>query len=195
MSPNPLAVEPLSNAAQTGLRLPVILFALVGAVLALVFLRRWGVLSAVLAAVGMFVVAVDQIVNVIWAYTTSQQVKEPGDNSVKIITTQNRFTIADAVLISIGVALLVVALAVHRRVGGSPAAGYPAPYGSPPAGVPGYGVPGYGPPPGYGSVPSPGSTPAGYGAPQGYPSGPPSSGAPSSGAPSSGAPAGSSSAE
>jgi hypothetical protein len=156
MSTNLAAVQPLSDSTQLGLRIPVILFALAGMVLALVFMRRLGVLSAVLAAAGIGFVLVDQVVNVVWAYTTSAQAKESGDNFEKIITTQNRFMIADAALITIGVALLVVALAVHRRVPASPGPAYAAPSYPPPS----YAPQGYGPPPpGYPAPPPSGFPP------------------------------------
>jgi hypothetical protein len=153
MSTNLAAVEPLSTGVQTALRIPVILFALAGIVLALVFARRLGIAAAVLTAIGSAVVTADQVLNVLWAYTTNAQSKETDITADKIIGTQNTFAVIDAVLITIGIGLLVVGLAVHRRTPGAPSApGYAAP-SYPPA----YAAPGYGPPP------------PGYGPPQGYP--------------------------
>jgi hypothetical protein len=154
MSTNLAAVEPLSNGVQTALRLPVILVALAGIVLALAYVRRLGVLSAVLTAIGLAVVVADQGLNVVWAYTTTAQGKEADITADKIIGTQNTFAVVDAVVITIGVALLVVALAVHRRVPGSPPPPPPA-YAAPSYAAPGYGPPppGYGPPPAYPAPP------------------------------------------
>src|SRR2546423_7362489 len=127
MSTNLAAVEPLSNGVQTALRLPVVLFALAGIVLALVFVRRLGVAAAVLTAIGSAVVTADQVLNVVWAYTTTAQGKEPDITADKIIGTQNTFAVVDAALITIGGGLLGVGLAVHRRGAGPP----PPPPGAP----------------------------------------------------------------
>jgi hypothetical protein len=157
MSTNLAEVTPLSTGTQTALHIPVILFALAGAVLALVFMRRLGIAAAVLIAMGSAGVALDQILNVVWVYTTSAQAKEPDITTSKIISTQNTFAVVDAVVITIGIALIVVGLAVHRRVPGPVAA--PA-YGASPYPPPAYGAPGYGPPPGYPTPPSPQPPPA-----------------------------------
>src|SRR5256885_1942535 len=115
MSTNPAAIQPLSDSTQLGLRLPVILLALVGVVLALVFIRRYGALSAILGALGSAVVAVDQILNVIWVYTTTAQSKQEGISADTVVSTQNGFAILDAVLITIGVAVLLAGFLVRRR--------------------------------------------------------------------------------
>jgi len=115
MSTHPAAIQPLSDSTQLGLRLPVILLALVGVVLALVFIRRYGALSAILGALGSAVVAVDQILNVIWVYTTTAQSKQEGISADTVVSTQNGFAILDAVLITIGVAVLLAGFVVRRR--------------------------------------------------------------------------------
>jgi hypothetical protein len=146
MSTNLAEVAPLSDSVQMVLRIPVILLTLAGLVLALVLARRFGVLSAVLAATGSAVVAADQIVNVAWAYTNTALSHDTGTNFDKVVSTNNLFTVVDAVLITIGIGLLVFAYVVRRPVHQAPPA-YPAP---PPA----YPTPGYGqPPPGYPAPP------------------------------------------
>lgn len=148
MSTNPGAVTPLSDSTQLALRLPVILFAFAGLVLALVFIRRFGVPSAVLGALGGAVVAVDQIVNVVWVYTTTAQSKQEGISADTVVSTQNRFAILDAVLITIGIALLLAGFVVRRRAAAAPVPppwGFPPPPGPPSAFPPG--PSGFPPPP------------------------------------------------
>jgi uncharacterized membrane protein len=154
MSTNPGAVTPLSDSTQLALRLPVILFALAGVVLALVFIRRYGVLSAVLGAIGSAFVAVDQIVNVVWVYTTTAQNKKEGISFDTVVSTQNRFAILDAVLITIGVGLLLAGFVLRRRAAASSppppfAPPWPGPSGFPPPPPPGFPPPpsGFPPPP------------------------------------------------
>ena len=175
MSPTLAEVTPLSTGTQAALHIPVILVALAGVVLALVFARRLGLPSAILAALGSAVVAGDQTVNVIWAYATNAEAERQA-TSAEIITTQNSFAIVDAVLITIGVGLLVVALALVRRKAG-PAPSYAGPSHAPQSyPAPAFPAPGYGPPqPGYGP-PASGFPPPPATAPPYAPPSPPSPG-------------------
>src|SRR5256885_8749828 len=172
MSTNPAAIQPLSDSTQLGLRLPVILLALAGVVLALVFIRRYGALSAILGAIGSAVVAVDQIVNVVWVYTTTAQSNKEGVSADTVILTQNRFAILDAVLITIGVAVLLAGFVVRRRAVAGALPPWLGPPGFPPPGPQGFppGPPsGFPPPAGQGLPPPPpprARAPAGAGRPR-----------------------------
>jgi hypothetical protein len=158
MSTSPGAVTPLSDGTQLAMRLPVILFALAGLVLAFVFIRRYGVLSAVLGAIGSAFVAVDQIANVVWVYTTTAQNKKEGISFDTVVATQNRFAVLDAVLVTIGVGLLLAGFVLRRRA----ATGTPAPWSGPPGFFP------PGPPPAFPPPGPPGFPPG----PSGFPPGP-----------------------
>lgn len=116
------AVEPFSNSVQIGLRVPVIVIALAGVVLALVLLRRIGAPAAILGALGSLVVAVDQIVNIAWVLHLSSLADVDGFDADGYNTTNNAYTVADPLLITLGVALLIAAVVTKR-----PAAGAPAP--------------------------------------------------------------------
>jgi hypothetical protein len=165
-------MAPLSNGVQTGIRVPVILIALAGVVLALVGIRRLGVGAAVLGALGSLFIAVDQIVTIVWVLHLSSIAKNTDSDIDTLNTANNAYTIADAVLITIGAALVVAALVVRR---GAPQATVPPfppqPYAAPPP---------YGPPQPY-AAPSP------YGSPQQLPYGgpptPPPPGMPPQGMP------------
>ncbi len=120
------AAEPLSNGVQVGLRIPVILIGLAGVVLMLIFMKRLGVVAALLGALGSFLIAVDQIINIVWVvHTTSLATSEDFDaehfNSVT-----NIYTFTDVALITIGTALVVLAIVVRRPASSVPAQpGYP----------------------------------------------------------------------
>ena len=109
------AAEPLSNGVQVGLRIPVILIGLAGVVLMLIFMKRLGVVAALLGALGSFLIAVDQIINIVWVvHTTSLATSEDFDaehfNSVT-----NIYTFTDVALITIGTALVVLAIGFGGR--------------------------------------------------------------------------------
>jgi hypothetical protein len=142
-------VEPLSNGVQVGLRLPVILLALVGAVTVLVLVRRVGVAAAVLAGLGSLFIAADQVVNIAWVLHTNTLIKESDPDINGLNTLTKLYTFADVALITIGVALVIVAIVVRRpapSVMAAPTVGpgmaHPRPPGSElPAGFPAH--PGY----------------------------------------------------
>nr|BFE57392.1 hypothetical protein GCM10020063_019180 [Dactylosporangium thailandense] len=121
------SVEPLSIGVQIGLRVPVILVGLAGVLVALLMIRRLGVLSGLLGAAGSLVIAADQAANIVWILHL-RSLTSGGDLDIDTFNTANNaYTIADVVLITIGVALVVASFAVRRT---APA---PAPYFGPPA--------------------------------------------------------------
>lgn len=134
------ATQPLSDAVQTGIRLPVILIALAGVVLALVMMRRLGVVAGILGALGSLFVAIDQTVNIAWVLHVSSLAERSDVNPDDVTSLSNVYTILDAVLITIAAALLVATFLTRRS--GQPAtavtvpaqAAYPAgPFGAAPA--------------------------------------------------------------
>ncbi|MFI5916693.1 hypothetical protein [Dactylosporangium sp. NPDC051541] len=137
-------VEPLSVGVQIGLRVPVILIALAGVLLALLMLRRLGALSGILAAAGSLLIAADQAANVLWILHV-RSITSGGDLDIDTFNTvNNAYAVADAVLITIGVALVVASLLVRRSAAdGSPAGlgagAAPAPWS--PAPPPAWGPP------------------------------------------------------
>src|SRR5438270_607132 len=148
------AVAPLSNGVQVGLRIPVVLVGLFGVVFVLVIMRRVGPVAAVLGALGSLFIAGDQIMNIVWVLHVSSLAKESDFNADQFNSVNNAYTIADAMLITIGAALVVVAIVVRRPGAGpaqagfpggfAPAQGYqaPAPYpGYPPPAFPGQAPP------------------------------------------------------
>lgn len=135
-----VSVEPLSNAAQVGLRIPIILIALAGAVIALILIRRLGVAASILAAAGSLFVALDQIVNIAWVLHTNDLIKKSDPDIDHINAVTKLYTFADVALITIGVALFVAALVARRSVSttaavpmagpvAAPGPAYPAPPG------------------------------------------------------------------
>ncbi|WP_433062438.1 hypothetical protein [Dactylosporangium sp. CS-033363] len=143
------SVEPLSIGLQIGLRVPVILVALAGALIALLMLRRLGALSGILAAGGSLLIAADQAANIAWVLHL-RSMTSGGDLDIDSFNmVSNAYLIADAVLITIGVVLVVASFAVRRPASGpgfavaGPAG--PVAFGGPgPAPQPG---PGFGGPP------------------------------------------------
>jgi hypothetical protein len=119
-------VEPFSDSVQVGMRLPAVLVALAGVVLALVLIRRFGVLAGILGALGSLFSAADQVVNIAWFLHMTQLWNTHADadsyNSV-----DNAYFVADVVLATLGVALLIGAFAAAAlRRGAAPTpAGYP----------------------------------------------------------------------
>ncbi|MFG2045301.1 hypothetical protein [Dactylosporangium sp. NPDC048998] len=143
-------VEPLSTGVQIALRVPVFLIALAGVLLALLMIRRMGVLGGILAAAGSLLIAADQAANVAWVLHL-RSMTSGGDLDIDTFNTvNNAYLVADAVLITIGVALVVASFVVRRPSPAGPvvAVGAPAPgFGSPvvpPA--PGFGLPPGSPP-------------------------------------------------
>jgi hypothetical protein len=199
MSITPVAVDVLPDSVQISLRVPVMLLALAGVVLALVAGRRLGALAAVFGAIGSGLLLVDQIVDATWVPVLNALAKDANSTPDEYATTTNLYTVADIALITIGAAFLVFAFFVRRPADRKAAPGYLtgsfATPGFPPAGQqqpagfvpPGQGyappAPGYPAQPGYllppGAPAQPGApgqpgSPAqpGYGAPPGYPTGP-----------------------
>ncbi|WP_432968597.1 hypothetical protein [Dactylosporangium sp. CA-233914] len=177
------SVEPLSVGMQVGLRVPVILIGLAGVLMALLLVRRLGALSGILAAAGSLLIAADQAANIAWVLHV-RSLTSGGDLDIDTFNTvSNAYLVADAMLITIGVALVVVSLLVRKP--SSPGAAVAAGPGFPPAG------PGFGLPPGPGSpasgFPTPGAPSPGFPAPGAASPGFPSSGAASPGFPAPGA--------
>src|SRR4051794_8209416 len=104
------AVAPLSNSVQVGLRVPVILLALAGVVLILVAMRKIGPVAGVLGALGSLFIAIDQTVNILWVLHISVLADADDISSDSVASANNLYTIADAVLVTIGAALLVTAV-------------------------------------------------------------------------------------
>jgi hypothetical protein len=133
------SVEPLSIGLQIGLRVPVILVALAGALIALLMLRRLGALSGMLAAGGSLLIAADQAANIAWVLHL-RSMTSGGDLDIDSYNmVANAYLIADAVLITIGVVLVVASFAVRRPSSGpafNGAGAVPAP-----GPVPGFGGP------------------------------------------------------
>ncbi|WP_433220609.1 hypothetical protein ACQP00_18305 [Dactylosporangium sp. CS-047395] len=138
------SVEPLSIGLQIGLRVPVILVALAGALIALLMLRRLGALSGILAAGGSLLIAADQAANIAWVLHL-RSMTSGGDLDIDSYNmVANAYLIADAVLITIGVVLVVASFAVRRPSSGA------AFGGAGPAPAPGFGGAGPAPAPGPG---------------------------------------------
>ncbi|WP_327004178.1 hypothetical protein OHA72_55585 [Dactylosporangium sp. NBC_01737] len=103
-------VEPFSNGVEVGLRLPVILVALAGVVLALVLIRRLGALAGLLGAAGGLLIAADQVVNIAWVLHLTAMANGDDYDADTYVTAGNAYTIADVVLVTLGVALLIGAV-------------------------------------------------------------------------------------
>jgi hypothetical protein len=178
-----LAVEPLSEGVQIGMRVPGILLALVGVVLALAAGRRLGVLAAAFGAIGSAILLSGQVVDVVWIILVNAMAKDTATKPDDYVTVGNLFTVIYAALLTIGLAFLIFAYFVRRPADrralpgyvsgdfatpGFPAAGYQQP-------GPGFGpsAPGFEPPPGFGAPPPGfGAPPSGYGPPSSFPGGP-----------------------
>ncbi|MEV8514568.1 hypothetical protein [Dactylosporangium sp. NPDC051484] len=144
-------VEPLSTGVQIALRLPVIIIALAGALLGLLMIRRMGVLSGILAAAGSLIIAADQAANVAWVLHL-RSMTSGGDLDIDTFNTvNNAYLVADAVLITIGMALVVASFVLRRPatagpvVAAGPAADGFGSTGAPP--TPGFDLPPGSPPP------------------------------------------------
>jgi hypothetical protein len=108
------AVEPLSVGVQIGLRVPVILLALAGVLIALLMIKRLGPVAGILAAAGSLLIAADQAANIAWILHL-RSMTSGGDLDIDTFNTvNNAYLVADAVLITIGVALVVASFAVRR---------------------------------------------------------------------------------
>jgi hypothetical protein len=176
------AVAPLSNGVQVGLRIPVVLIGLFGVVFVLVSMRKVGPVAGVLGALGSLFIAGDQLVNIVWVLHLSSISKEANFDADHFTTVNNLYTITDAVLITIGAALLVVAIVVRRPGAGPAQPGFPGQFGGPgqpgqfaPPQAPGSGAAPYPAQPGYPAFPaqppqgSPGQPPQAFPAQPGYP--------------------------
>ncbi|GAA0735526.1 hypothetical protein Drose_19585 [Dactylosporangium roseum] len=108
------AVTPLSDATLIGLRVPVVLLTLAGAVLALVLIRRLGLFTSLVGASGCLFIAADQVVNVVWPLHVTGLAEDGAYEADDMISLTNIYTITDAALITAGVALVVLALLVRR---------------------------------------------------------------------------------
>ncbi|GAA3303137.1 hypothetical protein GCM10020218_100000 [Dactylosporangium vinaceum] len=114
-------VEPLSVAVQIGLRVPVILIALAGVLLALLMMRRLGALAAILTAAGSLLIAADQAAQVVWVLHL-RSMTSGGDLDIDTFNSvNNAYAVADAVMITIGVALVVASLLLRRSPDGAAA--------------------------------------------------------------------------
>jgi hypothetical protein len=157
------AVQPLSDGMQIGLRIPVILLALFGVVFAFVTMRRLGVATGVLVALGSLFIAVDQLLNILWVLDVTSTASEANYDVDTLTSTNNLYTVADAALITIGAGFVVASVVVRRITGGPkvPAqAAFPGPpgfVGPVPPGFSGHlgvaGQAGQPIPPGFGSEP------------------------------------------
>ncbi|MFB9444675.1 hypothetical protein Dvina_22695 [Dactylosporangium vinaceum] len=154
-------VEPLSVAVQIGLRVPVILIALAGVLLALLMMRRLGALAAILTAAGSLLIAADQAAQVVWVLHL-RSMTSGGDLDIDTFNSvNNAYAVADAVMITIGVALVVASLLLRRSPDGAAAVTGPAPWPAPPAAAP------WAPPPLGGSAPPPPAGPGQWPSPGG----------------------------
>ncbi|MEU7872391.1 hypothetical protein [Dactylosporangium sp. NPDC049140] len=116
------AVEPLSIGVQIGLRVPVILVALAGVLVALLMIKRLGALSGILAAGGSLLIAADQAATIAWVLHL-RSMTSGGDLDIDTYNTvANAYLVADAVLITIGVGLVVASFLTHRPSPPGPAA-------------------------------------------------------------------------
>jgi hypothetical protein len=119
-------VEPLSVGVQIGLRVPVILLALAGVLIALLMIKRLGPVAGILAAAGSLLIAADQAANIAWILHL-RSMTSGGDLDIDTFNTvNNAYLVVDSVLITIGVALVVASFAVRR-----PAAVPPPPFAQP----------------------------------------------------------------
>ncbi|WP_426512628.1 hypothetical protein ACPPVO_19525 [Dactylosporangium sp. McL0621] len=108
------AVEPLSIGVQIGLRVPVILVALAGVFVALLMIKRLGALSGILAAGGSLLIAADQAATIAWVLHL-RSMTSGGDLDIDTYNTvANAYLVADAVLITIGVGLVVASFLTRR---------------------------------------------------------------------------------
>jgi hypothetical protein len=163
MSTTVLAVEPLSEGVEIGMRVPSILLALVGVVLALVAGRRLGAMAAAFAAIGSGIVGGAQVVDVVWILIVRAMAKDTNTKVDDYVSVGNLFTVIYAALLTVGLAFLVFAFFVRRPADRKGPPNYisgdfatpgfpPAGLQQPPAGLqqppPGFGPPaqGYGPP-------------------------------------------------
>jgi hypothetical protein len=142
MSSTVVALAPLSDGVQIGLRVPVILLGLLGLVLALVKARRLGVAATAFAVVGTAMLTIGQVVDGWWALRISSMIRE-GASEDDFNLINNLFTAADVILVTMAAAFLVMAILIRRpheqevaQDQGYPQDPYPpgyetSPYGSP----------------------------------------------------------------
>jgi hypothetical protein len=104
----------LGTAVQIGIRIPVILVALAGVVLALVMMRRLGTLAAVLGAGASFFIAVNQLMAIVWVLHLSSLARDPDAKADDFTTVGNVYTMIDAVLITVAAVLLVVTFLARK---------------------------------------------------------------------------------
>jgi hypothetical protein len=171
MSTTTLAVEPLSEGVQIGMRVPGMLLALLGVVLALAVGRRLGAMAASFGAIGSGFVLGALIADVAWILTFEAMVKDRNTKPDDITSAANLFSTVYVVLFTLGLAFLVFAFFARRPADRKALPGYVsgdfATPGFPPAGYQQPG-PGFGPPP-----PTYGPPSSFPGSPSGYPGGPP----------------------
>jgi hypothetical protein len=114
------AVEPLSVGVQIGLRVPAILVALAGVLIALLVIRRLGPVAGILAAAGSLLIAADQAANIAWILHL-RSMTSGGDLDIDTFNrVNNAYLVADAVLITIGAALVVASFAVRKTAAPPP---------------------------------------------------------------------------
>ena len=173
-------VTVLSSGVQIALRTPAVLLGIAGVVLALVAVRRLGGLATTFAAVGSALIAADQIVNIAWVLVLTDMGHDSETPANDYNSVTNAFTVADAILLTIGAGLLIFAFFVRRPADRGPRPAFPPPgftqagftqpgftqpgFTQPGFAQPGFAQPGYPPPagfppPGYGQPPGPGEQP------------------------------------
>ena len=133
------AAQPLSDGVQIGIRIPVILVAVAGVVLALVMIRRVGVAAGILGAAGSLFIGIDQLVNVVWVLHIASLVKSSSSSADEITTLSNTYTLVDCALVTLGVALVVASFAFRKSAPApaAPAAQFPVnPYATPQPPIP-----------------------------------------------------------
>jgi hypothetical protein len=171
MSTATLAIGPMSDGVQIGIRVPIILLALAGVVLALVAGRRLGILAAIFAAIGSGLLAGAEIVDVAWVLLVSAMAKDSRTTVEDYNAAGNAFTVVYVLVLTIAAAFLVFAFFVKRPADRKALPSYVpgnlAAPGFPPVGYQ-QPVPDFAPPPAYGAAQGFGPHP-GYGQQPGYP--------------------------
>ncbi|WP_432824487.1 hypothetical protein [Dactylosporangium sp. CA-092794] len=109
------AVEPLSWGVQIALRLPLLIIGLAGVLIALLSIRRLGVAAGLLTAAGSLMVAADMAVNVLWVLHLRTMSSDGDFDLDSLNAVNNAYLLGDAVLITVGVALLVAGLLARKR--------------------------------------------------------------------------------
>ena len=116
---DPSTVEPLSVGVQIGLRVPVILVALAGVLLALLIMRRLGALAGILAAAGSLLIAADQAANIVWILHL-RSMTSGGDLDIDTFNSvNNAYVVADS---NHGYKMIGVGALVAKELLGEPQA-------------------------------------------------------------------------